>query len=83
MILLVCFIFLLGLCCSSGFFLVAASVGYSLVAVCGLLIMVASLVVEHGSQGAMALVVAAQSLRSCGSQALSPPTQTPSRPQAV
>ena len=33
-----------------GFSLVAASGGYSLVAVCGLLIVVASLVVEHGFQ---------------------------------
>ena len=33
-----------------GFSLVAASRGYSLVAVCGLLIVVASLIVEHGLQ---------------------------------
>lgn len=39
MILLVCFIFLLGLCCSSGFFLVAANGGYSRVVVCGLLLL--------------------------------------------
>ena len=38
---------MLGLHCCSGFSLVAASGGYSLVAVCGLLIAVASLVVEH------------------------------------
>ena len=38
----------LGLRCCSGFSLVAVSRGYSLVAVHGLLIEVASLVVEHG-----------------------------------
>ena len=38
----------LGLCCSAGFSLVVASVGYSLVAVHGLLIAVVSLVAEHG-----------------------------------
>ena len=39
---------LLGLPCSAGFSLVVASEGYSLVVVCGLLIAMASLVVEHG-----------------------------------
>ena len=38
----------LGLCCCMGFSLVAVRGGYSLVLVCGLIIMVASLVVEHG-----------------------------------
>ena len=38
----------LGLHCCTGFSLVAASRGYSLVAVRGLLIAAASLVVEHG-----------------------------------
>ena len=38
----------LGLCCCSGFSLVVASGGYSRVAVLGPLIVVASLVSEHG-----------------------------------
>ena len=37
-----------GLCCCEGFSLIVVSGGYSLVVVCGLLIVVASLVVEHG-----------------------------------
>ena len=37
----------LSLCCYVGFALVAASGGYSLAVVCRLLIVVASLVVEH------------------------------------
>ena len=40
----------LGLSCCVGFSLVVASGGYSLRAVCGLLIAVASLVVEHRLQ---------------------------------
>ena len=40
----------LGLSCCVGFSLVVASGGYSLLAVCGLLIAVASLVVEHRLQ---------------------------------
>ena len=54
-----------------GFSLVAVSRGYSLVGVHGLLIVVASLVVEHRLQGTRASVVAARGLSSCGSQALS------------
>ena len=42
------FLVVLGLHCSAGFSLVVASGGYSLVAVCGLLIAVASLIAEHG-----------------------------------
>ena len=42
------FLAVLGLHCSAGFSLVVASGGYSLVAVCGLLIAVASLIAEHG-----------------------------------
>ena len=38
----------LGLCCCTGFSLDAASGGYSLVVVCKLLIVMASLVAEHG-----------------------------------
>ena len=42
------FLAVLGLCCCGGFSLVEASRGYSLVAVCGLLIAAASLIVEQG-----------------------------------
>ena len=42
---------MLGLHCSVGFSLVVMSGGYSLVVVCGLLIMVASFIAEHGPQG--------------------------------
>ena len=38
----------LGLHCCAGFSIVAVSAGYSLVVVCGLLIVMASVVVEHG-----------------------------------
>ena len=41
------FLAMLGLRCCTGFSLIAASGGYSLVAVCGLLVVVASLVAEH------------------------------------
>ena len=41
------FLAVLGLRCYMGFSLVAGSRGYALVAVCGLLIEVASLVAEH------------------------------------
>ena len=49
--------------------LVAASRGYSLVAVRGLLIAVASLIAEHGLYSVQASVVAAHGLSSCGSWA--------------
>ena len=42
------FLSVLGLCCCMGFSLVAASGGYSLVAVLGLLIAGASPVADHG-----------------------------------
>ena len=42
------FLAALGVCCYAGFSLVMASGGHSLVAVCRLLIAVASLVVERG-----------------------------------
>ena len=42
------FLAVLALCCCTGFFLVAASGGYSRVAACGLLIAVASIVAESG-----------------------------------
>ena len=59
-----------GSSCCMGFFPVAASRGYSLVAMHGLLIAVASLVPERGLSGAHASVVGAGGLSSCGSQAL-------------
>ena len=43
-----CVLAVLGLHCCAGFSLVAVSAGYSLVVVCGLLIVMASVVVEHG-----------------------------------
>ena len=60
----------LGLCCCTGFSPVAASRGYSLVAVPGLLIALASLVAEHRLQGMQAPGVVAQGLSSRGSWAL-------------
>ena len=48
----------------------AGSRGYCLVAVCGLLIAVASLTAEHRFQGSGASVVAARVVSSCNSQAL-------------
>ena len=62
------FLAVLGLCCS-GFSVVAASRGCSLVAVCGLLIAVASLVAKHGLQGSQHSVVVTRGLSSCGSRA--------------
>ena len=41
------FVAVLGLCCYTGFSLVVASGGYSLVVACGLLIAVVHLIVEH------------------------------------
>ena len=52
-----------------GFSPVAESRGYSLAAVHGLLIVVASLPAEHGLSGTEASVAAARGLSSCGSQA--------------
>ena len=49
--------------------LVASSGDCSLVAVCRLLIVVASLVAERGLQGAWASVVAVHRLNSCGAWA--------------
>ena len=60
---------MLGLCCCAGYSLVAASGSDSLVAVCRLLVVVASLVAEDGLQGVWASVVAARRLGSCDSQA--------------
>ena len=53
------FLAVLGLRCCSGFSLVVVSRSYSLAAMCQLLIVVASLVVEHGLWGAWVLVGAA------------------------
>ena len=58
------------LCCCVGFSLVVASRGYSLVAILGLLIAVASLVVEYGGEGTWASVVAARGFSSCDFRAL-------------
>ena len=52
----------LGLCCCMGFPLVVASRGYSPVTVHGLLIEVASLVVEQGLKAAQVSVIAAPGL---------------------
>ena len=61
---------MLGLPCCTGFALVAASGGFSLVVVLRLFISVASLVVEHGLLGTKASVVAAHGLGHCGFWAL-------------
>ena len=53
-----------------GFSLFVVSGGYSPVAVHGLLIAMASLVVEHRLYGSQASVAEAHGLRSCGSWAL-------------
>ena len=58
---------MLGLHCCSGFSLIAESRGYSLGAMCGLLIAVASLVVEHRLYGTSASVAAVPGLQSAGS----------------
>ena len=52
------FLAVLGLPCCAGFSLVAASEGYSVDAVCGLLIAVASIVAEHRLQATRPSVVA-------------------------
>ena len=57
----------LGLHCSSGFSLLAASGGYLLTAVAWLLTVVAYPVVEHGLWGTRDSVVAAPRLKSTGS----------------
>ena len=54
MIVFVCFLSVLGLHCCTGFSLVVVSGDYSLVAMCGLLTAVDSLVLEHGLYGAWA-----------------------------
>ena len=63
------FLAVLGLCALHRFSLVA-SVGYPLAVVCRLVIMVASLGVEHGLWGTWASVVAACGLSSCISWAV-------------
>ena len=61
---------MLGLCSYVDFILVVASRVCSLVAVHRLLLVVSSLVVEHGFQGMWALVVVAHGLCIYGSRAL-------------
>ena len=61
---------MLGLHCCVGFSPVAASGGHSVIALCGLLIAVASLFAERGPQGAQASVAAELGLSSWGSWAL-------------
>ena len=61
------FLAMLGLCCCKGFPLVVVSGRYSLVAVRGLLIVVASLVEEYGLCGMWASVVAACGLSGAAS----------------
>ena len=60
----------LGLHCCTGCSLVEASMGYTLVVLCWLLITVASLVAEHGLQGTGASGVRACGLSCCGFPAL-------------
>ena len=59
----------LGLCCCQGAFRSCGQWGYSLVAVRGLLLVVACLAEEPGLQGTQALVVAVHGLSSCSLQA--------------
>ena len=54
----------------AGFYPLEGNEGYSLVAVCRLLIAVASLVEEDGLQGMQASVAVAHGFNSCGSRAL-------------
>ena len=61
---------MLGLCCCVDFSLAVVSGGYSLAAVCRLLILVASLVAEHRLQGAWVSRAAAWGFSSYGFQAL-------------
>ena len=60
----------LGLSCCACVSPVAGSGGYSRVAVRGLLVAEASLVVEHRLQGVQASAAEACALRNCGSQAV-------------
>ena len=61
------FLAVLGLHCCMGFYLVAGSGDYSLVAVCSLLIVVNSPVTKHRLQGTWASVVVAPGSQSTGS----------------
>ena len=60
----------LGLCCCARAFSSCSERGLLFIAVCRLLIVVASLVVEHGLLGAWASVVVACRLSSFGSRTL-------------
>ena len=60
------FLAVLGLQCCAGFSLAVADEGYSLVAACGVLIVVASFIVEHGLQALRASVIAIPRLYGTG-----------------
>ena len=60
----------MGLCCCAGVSLAVVSRGYSRVAVCRLLMVVASLLAEHGFSGVRAAVTAAAGRQSAGSVAV-------------
>ena len=81
------FIAVLGLHCCIDFSLVVvvASRGYSLVALCGLLIVVASLVAEHRLQFTQASVVVVHGLSSCNFcfPGKSPTTEEPGGLQSI
>ena len=64
------FLALLALCCRMGFSVVAVSRGYSLVAMCRLLIVLAFLVAKHRVQVTWASGVIARGLSSCSSRAV-------------
>ena len=57
---------MLGLQCCAGFSLAVADEGYSLVAACEVLIVVASFIVEHGLQALRASVIASPRLYGTG-----------------
>ena len=61
---------MLGFHCCMDFFLVVESKSYSLAAVCRLLIVAASFIVQHGLWGTQSAVAAALGLSSCSSWAL-------------
>ena len=63
------FLAALGLCCCAWAFSSCGEQGLLFVAVCGLLIAMASLVAEHGALGTRASVVVTRRLTSCGTQA--------------
>ena len=64
------FLAVLGLCCCVRAFSSCGEQGLLFIAVCGLLIVVASPVAEHRALGVRASVVVARGLSSCGSRVL-------------